>query len=121
MATHHSSRKRPSGRAGRPRPPISSATPPAPPAPAKSGDARKRIARSVARTDNKPDLDEILGHYCDALAVAETAYEALDSVQESDKPIGGAVLTLGRGLDELRRAYTELDLAIQRLRPEGAA
>lgn len=119
MATRHSSRKRPSGRADRPRPPIPSA--PSVPPPAKSGTAWKRMARSVSRADNKPDLDEILGHFCDALALAETAYEALDTLQENGKPIGGAVLTLERGLDELRRAYTELDLAIQRLRREGAA
>jgi hypothetical protein len=119
MATRHSSRKRPSGRVGRPRPPISSAAPSLPPPPAKSGAAWKRMA--VARTDNKPDLDQILGHFCDALAIAETACEALNGLQENGKPIGGAVLTLERGLRELLRAYTELDLAIQRLRPEGAA
>ncbi len=120
MATRHSSRRRPSGHAGRPRPPIP-LTPSMPPA-AKSGVARKRMAGSAARADQnkkeakKPDLDEILGHFCDALAIAETAYEALDGLQESGKPIGGAVLTLDRGLQELRRAYTELDLAIQHLR-----
>lgn len=120
MATRHSTRKRPSGRADRPRPPIPSA-PPVPP-PAKSGAAWKRMARSVARTDNKPDLDEILGHFCEALAIAETAYEALKALQEKDgKWIGAAVLTLDHGLQELRHAYTELDLAIMRLRPEGAA
>ena len=79
------------------------------------------MARSPARADQKkeaqkPDLDEILGHFCEALAVAETAHDALTVLQEDGKPIGGAVLTLERGLDELRRTYTELDLAIQRLR-----
>lgn len=118
MVTRHSSRKRPSGRARRARPPISA---PSVPLPAKSGAAWKRMARSVAHADKKPDLDEILGHFCDALALAETAYEALDALQEGDKWIGGAVLTLDRGLQELRDAYTELDLAILRLRREGAA
>lgn len=121
MATRHSTRrKRPSSRAGRSRPPI----PPAPSTPpaVKSAAAWKRMARSAARADQnkkkvkKPDLDEILGHFCDALALAETAHDALDVLQENGKPIGGAVLTLERGLDELRRTYTELDLAIQRLR-----
>lgn len=121
MATRHSTRrKRPSSRAGRSRTPIPPAvsTPPAP----KSAAARKRIARSAARADErkkkeakKPDLDEILGHFCEALALAETAHDALNVLQENGKPIGGAVLTLERGLDELRRTYTELDLAIQRL------
>lgn len=121
MATRHSTRrKRPSSRAGRSHPPIPPAvsTPPA----TKSAAARKRMARSAARADQKkkeakkPDLDEILGHFCDALALAETAHDALDALQENGKPIGGAVLTLDRGLAELRRTYTELDLAIQRLR-----
>lgn len=121
MATRHSTRRRrPSGRASRPRPPA----PPARSAPhaAKSAAAKKRMSRSVARADErkketkKPDLDEILGHFCEALALAETAYDALNVLQEDGKPIGGAVLTLERGLDELRRTYTELDLAIQRLR-----
>ncbi len=120
MATRQSTRKRPSPRADRPRPPIPSA--PSVPVPAKSGAAWKRMARSAARTDDKPDLDEILEHYCEALAIAETAHEALVALQEEDgKWIGGAVLTLDRGLQELRRAYTELDLAILRLRREGAA
>lgn len=121
MATRHSTRRRrQSGRAGRPRPPAPStrSTPPA----VKSAAAWKRMAHSAARADQnkkeakKPDLDEILGHFCDALALAETAHDALDVLQENGKPIGGAVLTLERGLDELRRTYTELDLAIQRLR-----
>lgn len=121
MVTRHSSRKRPSGRAGRPRPPIPSARS-VPPPPAKSDAAWKRMARSVAHADKKPDLDEILGHYCEALAIAETAHEALVALQEEDgKWIGGAVLTLDRGLQELRGTYTELDLAILRLRREGAA
>lgn len=63
-----------------------------------------------------PDLDEILGQFSDALAIAETAYDALNVLQEDDKPIGAAVLTLDRGLGELRRAYTEFDLAIKHFR-----
>lgn len=85
------------------------------------------MARSAARADRnkkkkakKPDMEDILGHFSDALAIAETACEALNVLQEDGKPIGGAVLTLERGLQELQRAYTELDLAILRL-PEGAA
>lgn len=62
--------------------------------------------------DTHPDLDEILGQFSDALAIAETAYEALNVLQEGDEPIGAAVLTLDRGLSELRSAYTELDFAI---------
>lgn len=120
MATRHSTRReRPSSRAGRPHPPTPAlSTPPA----AKSAAARKRMAHSAARADQnkkeakKPDLDEILGHFCEALALAETAHDALNVLQEDGKPIGGAVLTLERGLDELRRTYTELDLAIQHLR-----
>lgn len=84
--------------------------------------SEKRIARSVARVDKtmqvakQPDLDEILGHFSDALAIAETAHDALNVLQEDGRPIGAAVVTLGRGLSELRRTYTELDLAIPHLR-----
>lgn len=84
--------------------------------------SEKRMARSVARVDKTKqrathsDLDEILGHFCDALAIAETAYDALNTLQEDGRPIGAAVVTLGRGLSELRRTYTDLDLAIPQLR-----
>lgn len=80
------------------------------------------MARSVDRADNKkeratpPDFDEILGHFCDALALAETAHSALEAAQEDGTPIAPAVLTLDRGLSELRRTYTELDVAILRSR-----
>lgn len=79
------------------------------------------MARLADRAENNkkrppPDFDEILGHFCEALALAETAHSALETAQEDGTPIGAAVLTLERGLSELRRTYTELDLAILRSR-----
>lgn len=120
MATRHSSRRRPAGPAGPSRP---AAPAPKVPRPAESAAAWKRTARTViraadARKEAKPpDFDEILGHFSEALALVECAHSALDAVQEIEGvglAIGAAVLTVERGLAELRRTYTELDLAIQR-------
>jgi hypothetical protein len=60
-------------------------------------------------------LYELLGHFSHALAIVETAYTALDAVQESCGSIGPGVTTLERGIDELKRVYTGLDLASLRL------
>lgn len=121
MATRHSNRRPQSGRAGAKRRP-------APPAPAippadKSAADWKRMARTAGNADSKEkaaelaDLDEVLGHFSEALALAETAYAALDAAQEDcSQAISPAVLTLERGIRELGRVYTELDEAIMRSR-----
>jgi hypothetical protein len=62
----------------------------------------------------RADFNEILGHFSDALALAETAYSVLDGAQQDHAGICPAVLTLERGLGELRRVYTEFDMAILR-------
>lgn len=121
MATRHSSRRRPAGRAGPRRP--------SPPAPAAFAAGRKRMARTVARAagtkaPKPPDFDEVLGHFSEALAIVECAHSALDAAQETagvGRAIGAAVLTLERGMTELRRSYTELDYSIQRHRGGGAS
>lgn len=118
MATRHSSRRRPSGRAGRSRRSI-------PPSAAVQSAVRgKRVASAATDAASKkkkatraPDLDEILGHFSDALALAECAHSALDAAQQGEgvgRAIGAAVVTLERGLRDLLHAYTELDHAIQR-------
>lgn len=118
MATRHSSRRPSSERSGLKRP-----TPPAPSLPpaAASAASRKGSGRSATRAEGKkkaarpPDFDEILGHFAEALALAETAYSALDVAQEDcSTAISPAVLTLKRGLRELGCVYTELDRAILR-------
>jgi hypothetical protein len=97
MAKAHSSR----GRAAR-RSRINSSTP-----------KPKPIKPAVA--DQVEDLDEILGRFSDALALAETAYSALEAAQEDEELIGPSVLTLKHGIDALNHVYTDLDLAILRL------
>lgn len=113
MATRHSSRRPPSGRAGPRRP-----SPPAPATP-------RAVARAAGTKGLKPpDFDEILGHFSEALAIVECAHSALDAAQETagvGRAIGAAVLTLERGLTELLRSYTELDHSIQRHRGGGAS
>lgn len=99
MAKAHSSR----GRAAR-RTRINSSTP---------KPKSKPIKPTVA--DQVEDLDEILGRFSDALALAETAYSALETAQEDEDLIGPGVLTLKHGIDALNRVYTDLDLAILRL------
>ena len=61
--------------------------------------------------EEPPGLYELLGHFSHALAIVETAYTALDAVQESCGSISPGVMTLERGIDELKRVYTGLDLA----------
>jgi hypothetical protein len=75
--------------------------------------SRKRPQRNLAEL---PLLDEILGRFSDALALVETAHSALDKAQEDDMPIGPAVLTLYRGIEELKGVYTEFDLTLTYLR-----
>ncbi len=122
MAIRHSSRKRPSGRAGPRRP-----SPPAPeaPSPAASAAGWKRMARAAGKKALKPpDFDEILGHCSETLASVECAHSGVDAAQETagvGRAIGAAVLTLERGVTELLRSYTELDHSIQRHREGGAS
>lgn len=68
-----------------------------------------------------PLLDEILGRFSDALALVETAHSALDKAQEDDTPIGAAVLTLHRGIEELKGVYTEFDLTFAYIRRRGGS
>ncbi len=119
MATRHSNRSRRSGRAGAKRgsAPHAPSIPPAD----KSAADWKRMARTAGEADREEesaepaDLDEVLGHFSEALALVETAYSALDAAQEEcSRAISPAVLTLERGIRELGRVYTELDEAIMR-------
>jgi hypothetical protein len=66
-----------------------------------------------------PLLDEILWRFSDALALVETAHGALDRAQEDDTPIGAEVLTLHRGIEELKGVYTEFDLTFAYIRRRG--
>lgn len=100
MANRHSIRKRPAIRAGIPR----------------SSDFTRSKAAKDKAADKSPDFDESLGHLSEAMALIETAYSVLDVAQESAEHITPSVITLERGLGELRRAYTELELASQRHR-----
>ena len=78
---------------------------------------RKPAPQPNARADDEepPGLYELLGHFSHALAIVETAFTALDAAQERCAPISPGVLTLQRGIDELKRVYTGLDLASLRL------
>lgn len=111
MATRHSSsRQRPSRRRnGNARPRSSGAKTHVP-----------KPARATTKTQEPakwPDLDQILGHFNDALALVETAYAALEIVDETGGgTMSSAMLTFGRGLEALRRTYKELDLAVSRYR-----
>jgi hypothetical protein len=66
-----------------------------------------------------PLLDEMLGRFSDALALAETAHRALYKAQEDETPIGPEVVTLRRSVEELNRVYTEFDLTLVRLQKNG--
>jgi hypothetical protein len=73
------------------------------------------VKRGKKQATRPPEFDEVLGQFGDALALAETAHSALDAVEERPGigPItGSAVMTLERGVTELRRTYSALDLAI---------
>lgn len=119
MATRDSSRKRPAGRreAGRPRDTSS-------PSGDQSAEGRNRPDRSVEGDRQIPELDlldEILGRFSDALALVETAHCALDNAQDDEPPmIGPGVLTLYRGIEDLKSVYTEFDLTLVHLRRRGA-
>lgn len=52
----------------------------------------------------------MLGRFSEALALAEAAYDVLECAQEERNRPG--VLTLGRGIDELRSVYNEFDMAV---------
>lgn len=117
MATRDSSRKRPSGRreAGRPRDTPS-------PDVDQSAEGRTRPARSIEEEQQIPELDlldEILGRFSDALALVETAHCALDHAQDESPMISPGVLTLYRGIEDLKGVYTEFDLTLVHLRRRG--
>lgn len=82
----------------------------------------KSLGQSPApKSPARPDLDQIAGKFSDALAIIETAYAALDKAEEladrdQDDPTANALVTMDRGLVELRRVYTELELATRHFR-----
>ena len=68
------------------------------------------------RRQSRPDWDQILGLFSNALAVVETACTALEATQDDQRGRAGpAILTLGKGLKALERIYTDFDLAISAL------
>lgn len=119
MAARHSSRGRPSGRAGPKNP--KHATLKVPRA-AASAAGRKQMARGVVRGAKRrkhatkpPNFDEGLEQFSHALALAETVHSALDALEERpgiSRAIGSSLITLEQAVTEMRRAYTALDLAI---------
>lgn len=118
MATRHSTRRQPSGRAR-----SNSKSRPTPALPTPADSARKEQARSVAKAvpkkkrkaANPPDYDEILGRFSEALALVEAAYHIFDAAQEdwdAEAAAKGcpAVRVLDHGIKRLRRAYSEVDM-----------
>ena len=80
---------------------------------------RKNAAASGPSDRRRPrgiNVNEILGRFSDGLALVETAYSALETAQEDETAIGPGVLTLQRGIGELKGVYTDFDLAISRSR-----
>lgn len=84
---------------------------------------RHTLDAPIYRRDNPPSRIVIYGYESRLRRKSSAAFptrwrlprpptKALNALQEGEKPIGAAVLTLDRGLSELRRAYTDLDLAI---------
>lgn len=67
-----------------------------------------RAARKSARGAHPPDLTVLLGRFCEALAVIETACRA----QELSENHTDETVTLRVGLKMLNGVYTELDRAI---------
>jgi len=122
MATRYSSRSRPSSRVRpKPKPAVTSSVPAA----ATSEASSKKSARSESGTRSSkknalkpPDLDTILNHFSDSLALVETAFAALDAAQEDwdvtccGSDISPAVLTLQFGIKDLQRLRGDLDRAI---------
>jgi hypothetical protein len=70
---------------------------------------RKRPVR--APTSPKPDFDDILGQFSDAIAFVECSVKAF----EADDRGGPANLVLEHGLAALRAALTGLDRVIAQL------
>jgi hypothetical protein len=97
MAKAYSSRKRPTRRAR-----IDSPGP------------ESEVAHSAS--SDQPDFAEIRGRLSDGLALVETAHSALRSASEDEALTNSAVLTLGRGIDELQSAYTDFDIAMSQWR-----
>jgi len=93
MAKAHSSRGRPAGRT-------------------RSNSSIPKLNPTPKAPADPPDLDEMLGRFSEALALAEAAYEVLELAQDDNKQIGPGVLTLQRGIEELRCVYNEFDMAI---------
>jgi len=85
---------------------------------------RTRINSSTLTTNPKPprkahidppDFDEMLGRFSEALALTEAAHDVLECAQDDSVRIGPGVLTLQRGIEELRSVYNEFDMAIPAL------
>ena len=72
---------------------------------------KKRNKPPVLNEGRRPDWDEVLGQFSDALGIVETAHRALEA-NEEHFPSFSDVSTLRVGIEALKRAYTQLDLAI---------
>jgi len=86
------------------------------PRPLKKTGRRSAVATPVGKkTKPPPDMSAILGRFSDALAIVETACNALDAAQESENPmdyICPGVSTLRHGIKRIQQVYNEFDLAI---------
>jgi hypothetical protein len=122
MATGHSTRSRPSGRARN--------TPKIPPHPSqqKKAASTKRTRPQNSKRDERanrcPNRDQILGHFAQALAFIETGYAALNAIEEDwegDVARSGspAIRTLTHGIAALGRVYGEVDTALMRCRKDA--
>ena len=81
--------------------------------------ARARSRKPQARRQPAPDLDATLGHFNEALALAETTHRAFEAAEDQMQAtgIGPQIIALRLTVACLRRVYTALDLAIQAVRP----
>jgi hypothetical protein len=121
MATGHSTRSRPSGRARN--------TPKTPPPPslykkaASTPKPRPQPSKREGRANRRPNREQILGHFAQALAFVETGYAALNTVEEGwegDAARSGspALCTLKHGIAAFGRVCGEVDTAFMRCRED---
>lgn len=117
MATRHSTRSRPSGRA---RSNFKSRPTPVVPAPQAAAKPARPVAQAAPKKKGKaagpPDYDEILGRFAEALALVETGYAVLDEAQQDwglqiSRRCCPAVCTLDHGIKALAAVYSEVDVA----------
>lgn len=104
MATRHSTRSQPSGRAR------SNSTP----------EARAKQGTKPCHPVDLPDRDAILERLAEALALVETSHSVLDAAQEdwtgqSARRCSPAVRTLDHGIKALARVRSEVEAVLLRL------